>query len=295
MSIRIPPRVAAIHDLSCIGRCSLTAAIPILSTLGVQAVPVPTAVLSTQTDGYTDLFFRDMSEEMDGIAAHFDRLGLQFDAVYSGFLGSIRQIDQVKAFIDRFGGKLALVDPVMGDGGSLYQTYTAELAAGMRELCRHADIITPNYTEACFLTDTPYCPEETWSENELMARCDAMAEKLMAQGPRRIIITGIYLRGEWNGTRYENGAIRTLAYDGETRFVCDRPHLDAHYPGTGDIFASVFLGKLLSGSTFREAVETACGFVEHTIRATLSAKLPTGHNREGVLLEPCLPWLTEQK
>ena len=291
MSITIPPRVAAIHDLSCVGRCSLTAAIPILSALGVQAVPLPTAVLSTQTDGYRDLFFRDMSEEMDGIAAHFDRLGLEFDAVYSGFLGSTRQIGQVKDFIDRFGGKLALVDPVMGDGGGLYQTYTPELAAGMRELCRHADIITPNYTEACFLTNTPYYPEETWGEDELMARCDAMAEAMRAMGPRRVVITGICLRGTWNGSCYEDGTVRTLSYDGGERFVCDRPHLNSHYPGTGDIFASVLLGKLLIGNDFRESVKAACAFVEYAIRTTLAADLPHGHRREGVLLEACLPRL----
>lgn len=294
MSILIPPRVAAIHDLSCIGRCSLTAAIPVLSTLGVQAVPVPTAVLSTQTDGYGDLYFRDLSEEMDGIAAHFDRLDLEFDAVYSGFLGDTRQIEKVKNFIDRFGGKLTLVDPVMGDGGALYQTYTPQLAAGMRELCRHADIITPNYTEACFLTDTPYSPEETFTEDELMARCDAIAEKLLKLGPDRAVITGINLRGARKEDGYEDGAVRTLAYDSTGRFVCDRPHLSAHYPGTGDIFASVFLGALLSGDTFRDAVTRACAFVEYAIRVTRETCPDAALRREGVLLESCLGWLAER-
>ena len=294
MAITIPPRVAAIHDLSCIGRCSLTVAIPILSTLGVQAVPVPTALLSTQTDGYGDLFFRDLSEEMDEIAAHFDRLDLEFDAVYSGFLGDIRQIERVKSFIERFGGKLTLVDPVMGDGGALYQTYTPELAAGMRELCRHADIITPNYTEACFLTGTPYYPEETFSEDELMARCDAMAEQLRAMGPDRVVITGIYLRGAWKENHYEDGTVRTLAYSEAGRFVCDRPHLNAHYPGTGDIFASVLLGAMLSGDDFCGAVARACAFVEQTIRVTRETCPNTSFRREGVLLEPCLGWLLQR-
>lgn len=293
MAITIPPRVAAIHDLSCIGRCSLTVAIPILSTLGVQAVPVPTALLSTQTDGYGDLFFRDLSEEMDEIAAHFDRLDVKFDAVYSGFLGDIRQIEHVKAFIKRFGSELVLVDPVMGDGGALYQTYTPELAAGMRELCRHADIITPNYTEACFLTETPYYPEETFSEEELMMRCDIMARKLRAMGPARVVITGIYLRGAWKQDHYEGGAVRTVAYSKVGRFVCDRPYLDAHYPGTGDIFASVLLGAVLSGEGFCQAVTRACAFVEHTIRVTRETCPDTALRREGVLLEPCLSWLFE--
>ena len=274
---KIPPRVAAIHDLSCLGRCALTAVIPVLSALGVQAVPLPTAILSTQTDGFEDLFFRDMSGEMDAIADHFARLDLQFDAIYSGFLGSARQIGQVKAFIERFGGGMVLFDPVMGDDGALYQTYTEELAAGMRELCRHADVITPNYTEACLLTDTPYRPEHRMGEVELMSLCDALADKLSVMGPRRVVITGLHT----------GDVVRTAAYDGGERFICDRPRIAARYPGTGDIFASVLLGKLLSGVPFRDAVTGACAFVGYAMTRTLEA-FPATPRREGVLLESCL-------
>lgn len=275
--VKIPPRVAAIHDLSCLGRCALTAVIPVLSTLGVQAVPLPTAILSTQTDGFEDLFFRDMSAEMDAITDHFSRLGLTFDAIYSGFLGSADQIARVGRFIERFGrGGPVLVDPVMGDDGALYQTYTPELAAGMRELCAHADIITPNYTEACYLTGTPYQPEEGMDEAELMALCDGLGARLLALGPRRVVITGLHMPD----------VVRTVAYDGEQRFVCDRPRISARYPGTGDIFASVLLGRLLSGSDFKDAVSDACGFVCHAIKYTLDA--PTTPRREGVLLEGVL-------
>ena len=275
---KIPPRVAAIHDLSCLGRCALTAVMPVLSALGVQAVPLPTAILSTQTDGFTDLFFRDMSGEMDAITDHFSRLDLRFDAIYSGFLGSARQIGQVPAFIDRFGGNgPVLVDPVMGDDGALYQTYTDELVSGMRELCRHADIITPNYTEACLLTGTPYLPERGMDEGTLMSLCDALADKMRAMGPRRVVITGLHT----------GDIVRTAAYDGDERFVCDRPRIAARYPGTGDIFASVLLGKLLSAVPFRDAVTDACAFVGYTMTRTLEAS-PATPRREGVLLEACL-------
>ena len=123
----IPPRVATIHDLSCLGRCALTAVIPVLSALGAQAVPVPTAILSTQTDGFEGLYFRDLNREMDEITDHFARLSLSFDAIYSGFLGSVEQIERVIAFTERFPSRLVLVDPVMGDDGALYQTFTPTL------------------------------------------------------------------------------------------------------------------------------------------------------------------------
>ncbi len=282
MSIHIPPRVAAIHDLSCLGRCALTAVLPVLSAMGVQAVPLPTAILSTQTDGFDDLFFRDMSGEMDAIAHHFSQLDLKFDAIYSGFLGNENQIRRVRAFIHRFGNNIpVLVDPVMGDDGALYQTYTEALAVGMRELCRWADIITPNYTEACYLTETPYRSEEQMSEAELMSLCDSLGQKLSQMGPQKVVITGLHLKQ----------VVRTVAYDSGERIVCDRPRLSARYPGTGDIFASVLLGSLLGGMNFGAAVKRACEFVCYTLEETLGA--PPSPRREGVLLEPCLGKLME--
>ena len=276
-TVTVPPRVAAIHDLSCLGRCALTAVIPVLSALGVQAVPLPTAILSTQTDGFDHLFFRDMSTEMDAITEHFSRLNLTFDAIYSGFLGSIDQIERVRGFIDRFScGGPVIVDPVMGDDGELYQTYTPAMVTGMRELCRHADLITPNYTEACLLTETPYAPTETMDSTSLSSLCDALGEQLLKLGPRRAVITGL---------RTEN-VVRNIAYDGDSRFICDRPLLAARYPGTGDIFASVLVGALLTGNSFPRAVERACDFVSTAIAHTLSA--PSTPRREGVLLESCL-------
>ena len=272
----IPPRVAAVHDLSCLGRCALTAVIPVLSALGAQVGPVPTALLSTQTDGFDGLFFRDLDREMDEITDHFSRLGLSFDAIYSGFLGNVEQIERVIALTEKFPSRLVMIDPVMGDDGALYQTFTPELAVGMKRLSGHADLITPNYTEACFLTDTPYRPTDDMDESALDALLADLMGKLLALGPRCVVITGIVTGNK----------VRTIATDGESRFVCDRPRLAARYPGTGDIFAATLLGKLLSGKDFRASVEEACAFVSHTIAYTLSA--PETPRREGVLLEGCL-------
>ncbi len=272
----IPPRVAAVHDLSCLGRCALTAVIPVLSALGAQVVPVPTALLSTQTDGFEGLFFRELDREMDEITAHFSRLGLSFDAIYSGFLGSVEQIERVVALTEKFPARLVMIDPVMGDDGALYQTFTPALVDGMKRLLGHADLITPNYTEACFLTDTPYRPTDDMDEKTLDALLTDLLEKLLAPGPRRVVITGIVTGDK----------VRTVATDGKHPFVCDRPRLAARYPGTGDIFAATLLGKLLGGKEFRTAVEEACAFVSHTIAYTLSA--PETPRREGVLLEGCM-------
>ena len=273
----IPPKVAAIHDLSCFGRCALTVIIPTLSVLGAQVVPVPTALLSTHTGGFADMYFADLSNEMDAIADHFHRLGLKFDAIYSGFLGSEAQIERVEGFIDLFAhsGTPVLVDPVMGDGGELYSTYTKELGEGMKRLVRKADMITPNYTEACFLTDTPYTALDKMSENEVEKVALALMEKLSSFGVRNIAITGM--------ETFEK--VYTFGVDSDNSFVDSRPRLSAGYPGTGDIFASVVLGEKLKGKCFREAVSSACGFTAEVIKYTMG--FPTPH-RDGVMLEACL-------
>ena len=274
---QIPPRVAAIHDLSCFGRCALTVIIPTLSALGVQTVPVPTALLSTHTGGFTDMYFADLSHEMDAIADHFGELGLKFDSIYSGFLGSEAQIERVEAFIDRFADSHApvLVDPVMGDGGELYSTYTKELGEGMRRLVRKADIITPNYTEACFLTDTPYRPLDGMSEADVEAVAVSLIEKLSESGANKIVITGMETCDR----------VFTFGVDGSLPFADRRPRLSAGYPGTGDIFASVLLGETLRGKNFVEATSAACGFTAEVIEYTMKFSTP---HRDGVMLEACL-------
>lgn len=284
-SITACPRVAAIHDLSCFGRCALTVIIPTLSALHAQVIPFPTALLSSHTGGFENLYFRDLSDSMNDIAAHFDRLNLKFDAIYSGFLGSEAQIEQVEGFIDRFCKSVpVLVDPVMGDDGKLYSTYTPELMAGMRKLCRKADIITPNFTEACFLTDTPFRDTGDMTENETVELGKHLLSKLSSLGAKKIVITGLVC----------HKSIITIGKDCYTNeiFVHKTKRLGISYPGTGDIFASVVLGMMLSGADFKTAVSSACDYTAELIRFSIQFNTPV---REGVMLEHKLSKLEKMR
>ncbi|MBN1835234.1 MAG: pyridoxamine kinase, partial [Spirochaetales bacterium] len=230
------PRAAAIHDLSGFGRASLTVIIPILATMGIQVCPLPTAVFSTHTGGFEGYRFVDLSAHMRAAIEHWTQLGLRFDAVYSGFLGSSEQIQIVSEFIDSFGSErqLVLVDPVMGDGGKPYGPVQPQLIQGMRSLVASAGLITPNFTELCFLLERPY--REGISPAELK---DWLME-LSELGPSVIIATSVPL-----APGGETSAV--VAYDrSDGRFwKVDCTFVPAYYPGTGDAFASVVLGSLL--------------------------------------------------
>lgn len=277
-------RVAAIHDISCFGRCALTVIIPTLSVMGLQCVPVPTALLSTHTGGFTDMHFIDLSDSMERISDHFATLPLTFDAVYSGFLGSARQIGIVSDFIDRFRGEgehraLVMVDPVMGDDGKLYSTYTKELQDGMRRLCEKADIITPNLTEACFLTGTPYRDTTDMTAAQAEAFAAEMAKRMTVFGASQIVLTGVP-HGDEIGTY----ALDTRGGEERGLFYV-RPRMPRSFPGTGDIFASVLLGALCRGDDLPTATRTAADFVGDVIAYSQATPEPT---RDGVLLEPML-------
>ena len=276
-----PKKIAALHDLSCLGRCALTVIIPTLSVMGYQVIPVPTALLSTHTGGYTDLHFCDLTDDMGQISAHFGRMDTRFDSIYTGFLGSTRQIRTVERFLEDFGterdGKkpLILIDPVMGEDGELYSTYTEELAEGIRHLCKYADVITPNLTEACFLTKFPYRNTKEMRESDARAYANELMDRLEEMYHCKIAITGI---------RLSDGGVANLCADEKNkRFFSQQPECGHSYPGTGDIFASVLLGKLLGGESFPCATDAAADFVARLIRATVP--LPTA-TREGVALEP---------
>ena len=280
-----PRRIAAIHDFSCVGRCALTVVIPTLSVMGYQTIPLPTALLSSHTGGFENLYFRDLTADMHHIAAHFDRLGMTFGSIYTGFLGSEEQISVVREFIERFGktpdetGKtpLILVDPVMGDDGVLYATYTKELAEGMRELSTHAEVLTPNLTEACFLTDTPYIDTATLSKGEAESCVLALLKKLSHICHGKIVVTGIGLAG---------GIVANAGRDGDGRiFWIKRTCQDISYPGTGDIFASVLLGALMQGDSFETACTRAADFIVLLIGESAKIDTPV---RMGVALEPHL-------
>ena len=286
-----PRRIAAIHDFSCVGRCALTVVIPTLSVMGYQTVPLPTALLSSHTGGFEDLYFRDLTNDMQHIAAHFDRLSMTFGSIYTGFLGSEEQISVVREFIEHFGktpdetGKapIILVDPVMGDDGVLYSTYTKELANGIKELSTHAQVITPNLTEACFLTDTPYIDTAKLTEKEAEAFVLTLLQKLSGVCQGQIVITGIGLAG---------GIVANAGRDADGRiFWVKRMCQDISYPGTGDIFASVLLGALLQGDSFEVACTRAADFI--VLLITESAKIDTPV-RMGVALEAHLGALLQK-
>lgn len=273
------PRIAAIHDLSGFGRCSLTIALPILSALGAQCCPLPTAFLSTHTGGFTGFTFLDMTDEMPRAAAHWKSLGLDFQAIYSGFLGSERQIGIVEDFIRDFrqADTLVVVDPVMGDHGQVYQTYTPAMCSGMARLAEEADVITPNLTEAALLLGVPY---ETLPAGE--DGCREIVERLSLNGRRSVALTGASTAPELTG------AMCFDAKTGRTEAVQTR-RVPREFHGTGDVFASVLTGALVKGASLPDAARQAVEFIRACAERTAAQDLPM---REGVDFEPLLGLLT---
>lgn len=269
------PRVAAIHDMSGFGRCSLTVAIPILSAMGLQCCPLPTAFLSTHTGGFQGFTFLDMTDEMPKVAAHWKALGLNFQAIYSGFLGSERQIGIVGEFIRMFRGPdtVVVIDPVMGDHGRVYQTYTPSMCDGTARLAESADVITPNLTEAALLLGIPY--------RELPAGeagCREIVERLSLDGRRSVVLTGA------STTEELTGAMCYDAKTGRTEAVQTR-RVPREFHGTGDVFASVLTGALVKGLPLPEAARRAVEFIRACAERTDREGLPM---REGVDFEPLL-------
>ena len=274
------PRVAAIHDISGFGRCSQTVAIPILSAMGIQCCPLPTAFLSTHTGGFEGFTFLDMTEELPKVTRHWKSLDLRFQAVYSGFLGSERQIAIVEDFLREFRGAdtAAVIDPVMGDHGEVYQTYTPAMCAGMARLAELADVITPNLTEAALLLGVPY---DALPAGE--AGCREVVERLSLDGRRSVVLTGASTAPELTG------AMCFDAKTGRTEAVQTR-RVPQEFHGTGDVFASVLTGALVQGASLPDAVRQAVDFVRACAERTAKAGIPM---REGVEFEPLLGLLTQ--
>lgn len=270
-------RIAAIHDIACFGRCSMQVIWPALSHFGHQVCPVPTALLSTHTGGFGEFSFLDLSGEMEKIHAHWLRLGVGFNAIYSGFLGSERQIDIVKRFIKDFSDEstLVLVDPVMGDNGSIYKTYTKAMCDGMRLLCENADIITPNLTEAYYLLSKPYNNQpDAEEQNKLLDKLLKIGKK----DKRAVIITGIHNRPQ--GTIGVVFAIKDK--DGVNYGSSFASYSDCFFPGSGDLFASILLGKVLNGNGIYESVKAAVQFISAVSAHTKKQGTPP---REGLDFE----------
>ncbi|MFW5855850.1 MAG: pyridoxamine kinase [Bacillota bacterium] len=269
-------RVAAIHDLSGFGRSSLTVIIPILSTMKIQVCPLPTSILSTHTGGFTDYKFIDLTEELPDYIRHWENLDLRFNSIYSGFLGSPKQIDIVLNFIKKFGkdSQFVVVDPVMGDNGKTYDPFDHNMIKRMKELIARADIITPNMTEAAFLLDEPYpLRMEKNSIRDYLSRLTKM-------GPKIAIITSLPLDKSKEKTS-------VVAYNREDKrwWQVDCDYIPANFPGTGDIFASVITGSMLQGDSLPLALDRAVQFTSSAVKTTYGYDYP---KREGVLLEKVL-------
>ena len=269
-------RVAAIHDLSGFGKCSLTVALPILSAAGIETSALPTAILSTHTGGISGYTYRDLTEDMRPVMKHWTSLDIKFNAIYTGFLGSFEQLDIVKEFFDAFRQEdnLILVDPVMGDNGELYTVFTREFAAGMRMLCQKADIIVPNLTEAALLLDEPYHPGPYTH-----AYIESLLRKLGALGPQKVVLTGVYFKEDELGAATYDRTTDTIDYVFTQK-------IPGYYHGTGDVFASALLSALLNDFSLIDAAAIAVHFTTDSIRRTYKAKTDY---RFGVNFEQSFP------
>lgn len=270
------PKIAAIHDISGIGRCSMTVILPILSALGCQVCPLPTALLSNHSE-YKEFFFYDFTEHMEEYYSNWEKNSAKFDCVYSGFIGSKKQIDIILHIIDKIKSEnrdcretLIVVDPVMGDHGITYKTYTADMIEKMSHLVEKADIITPNFTEACLLTSEKYTPESISIET-----LKRFLKKLSDLGPSVVVMTGI---------KTDEGEFVNACYDKKNDRYYKIPfeYVKSRYPGTGDLFTALFIGHLLNGEDLPQAIEKASRFVSSSVLVTHEANTPSC---EGVMFE----------
>lgn len=269
-------RVVSIQDISCLGKCSLTVALPIISAMGHETCIVPTAVLSAHT-AFSNFTFRDLTSDITPIADHWKKENFKFDAIYTGYLGSFEQIDLMKQFFDDFKSEntLVFVDPAMADNGVLYKGFTPEFAKHMGTLCAKADMIVPNLTEASFMLGIPYQPE--YDE----AYIKEILKKLADLGAKYAVLTGISLNP---------GKLGVMAYDksNDEFFYYENEHLPQSFHGTGDVFASTCCGALTAGFPYKEALKIATDYTVECIRKTIGEK---DHIWYGVDFEAAIPYL----
>ena len=271
-------RIVTIQDISCLGKCSLTVALPIISAMGVEAAIIPTAVLSTHTmfSGFT---CKDLTDEIAPITEHWKNEKIDFDAIYTGYLGSFEQIDLMKKMFEDFKteSNFTFVDPAMGDNGKLYPAFDEAFAKKMATLCAKADVIVPNITEACFMTDTPYV------ENYDMEYAETLLTKTAQLGAKVCIITGI---------NFGEGKTGFIGVDTEKNehFSFKHEKLSSSYHGTGDIFSSTCVGALMRGFSYLDAASIAALYTAECIRLTMAdGKLKW----YGVHFEQAIPYLLE--
>lgn len=274
-------RLLSVQDISCFGKCSLTVALPIISAMGVECAVLPTAVLSTHTGcGFHDYTFHDLTEDIPYIARHWESIGLTFDALQSGYIGSAHQAELVKDLFDRLGNRdhvIRIIDPVMGDGGKYYAGFDRAFTQSMKKLCHGADVIVPNLTEVSYLLDIPYCPDA--DEATLRQLLPLLCQEV---GCKAAVITGARPAPDLQGAIGYVAATRTYA-------CAYNQHMEGNYHGTGDIFAAVLTGSLTKGFDLQKSLETAVNFTLACIQKTQGDLA----HYYGVRLEDALPLLWE--
>ncbi|WP_103582715.1 pyridoxamine kinase [Campylobacter concisus] len=272
-------RILTIQDISCVGKCSLTVALPIISAQGIEACILPTALLSTHT-GFKNFTFRDLTDEFDAITRVWHKENIAFDGIYTGFLGSFSQLELIEKIFNEFNDStsLILVDPCMGDNGKLYHGFDEKFVMKMRELCTKAHVITPNITEASFMCGMPFLGSD-YKQDYILE----LLEGLASFGVRKIVLKGI---------RYKQNECGIIAYDTKTKEKVEYFHefLPFHTSGTGDIFASVLFGSLVNGESMQNAIKKAANFVLSSIKITLKDKSRTWY---GVQFEKILGTLSK--
>ena len=267
-------RILTVQDISCVGKCSLTVALPIISAAGVEAGVLPTSVLSTHT-AFSKFTFKDLTEEIKPITDVFSELGIDFDALYTGYLGSFEQLELMESLFEKFGKKsFKLIDPVMADNGVLYKGFTEEFAARMAKLCAKADLVVPNLTEASFMLGVPYNPE--YDEEYIKE----ILKKLTDLGPRIAALTGI---------SFDDDKIGVYSYDSEKNsyFSYFNKKLPTSYHGTGDIYASSALGAVMRGIPVERALAIAVDYTLECMKETEKDENPRFY---GVNFETALPF-----
>ncbi|MBP5365368.1 MAG: pyridoxamine kinase [Bacteroidales bacterium] len=273
-------RILTIQDISCVGQCSLTVALPILSSMGIETAILPTAILSTHTGGFQGFTFHDLTDDMPAIMQHWQKENIRFRAFYTGYVGSAKQLQYISDIMDNLAtpGRLIVIDPVMGDKGKLYVGFDMPFAKQMAKFCAKADVILPNLTEAAFMLDEEYI--EANHTEEYIVR---MLKKAATLGCKKVLLTGV---------SFEDGKLGVATYDTETQKIgyYFRERIDGMFHGTGDVFASAFTGAMVRGLSLEEAAKVAVDFTVEAIRQTIDDK----DHWYGVKFEKAIPYLVER-
>ena len=252
-------RILTIQDISCVGQCSLTVALPILSACKMETCILPSAILSTHTAGFSGFTFRDLTDDMPKIKEHWEKENIKFDAVYTGYLGSIKQIDYVKEIMEATGkeGCVRIVDPAMADNGKLYGLFDLDYVESMKTLCTCADILLPNITEACFLSGVEY--KESYDKEYIMT----LLNKLSQMGAKNVVLTGV---------SYQEGKTGVVVYENKEYKYYEHKKIEKGCHGTGDVYASAFTGAYMGGKDMLTSAKIAADYTVKCIENTIDDK-----------------------